>query len=88
MGLSWDIFYYLDRILFHNKKQIFSKKGFDHCYDCRAEIYVFEEYSKIFDLLKSLTIEINSKKSIQQYIKDVNNDLSANTMNILGYLET
>ena len=32
--------------------------------------------------MKSLTIEINSKKSIQQYIKDVNNDLSANTMNI------
>lgn len=40
---------------------------------------MFQEYLKIYDTLKALSREISSKKTVQQYIKDVNDDIKANT---------
>jgi len=56
--------------------------GFDHCYDCRAEIFVLEEYLKIYDLLKSLFNTIDNKKKIAEYANYINEVIEASDRDI------
>jgi hypothetical protein len=52
--------------------------GLDHCYDCRAEVFVFEEYIKIGDKLKLLSNnKIKMFETVKEYIEDINNFLNA-----------
>jgi hypothetical protein len=59
--------------------------GIDHCYDCRAEILVFEEYLRSFDKVKELTekcgYEINSM-SVVEYVELLNDHLNASMKKI------
>jgi hypothetical protein len=52
--------------------------GLDHCYDCRAEVFVFEEYIKIGDKLKLFSNnKIKMFETVKEYIEDINNFLNA-----------
>ena len=52
--------------------------GIDHCYDCRAEVFVFEEYIKISEKLKRFAKEkIVIKQTVKEYIQDLNEFLGA-----------
>ena len=57
--------------------------GLDHCYDCRAEIYVFDEYLKIKEKLRTLSNDkIEMFKSVKEYIEDTNKFLDATSKKI------
>lgn len=57
--------------------------GFDHCYDCRGEVYVFDLYLKyfntIFDFFFKPTIHGSKplKKSTKEFIQELNGYLKA-----------
>jgi hypothetical protein len=58
-------------------------EGLDHCYDCRAEVFVFDEYLKIKERLRKLSKnKIEMFQTVEEYIKDLNNILDANTKKI------
>ena len=69
-------------------------QGFDHCYDCRAEVYVFEKYLEIYDILSSVTLIQKSKfealnwidsfrrMKIEEFIRFVNQQIRANRRQI------
>ena len=54
--------------------------GLDHCYDCRAEIYVFEQYLDKFDKITKLnkTNYNICKYSVEEFVHKLNDYLSAN----------
>lgn len=58
--------------------------GIDHCYDCRAEIYVFEEYNKIVDKINDLSDDEKKVKikSVKEHIIDLNQELNARNKQI------
>lgn len=55
--------------------------GLDHCYDCRAEVFVFEEYIKHFDAIASMCNSSLKSKLIKQdlvsYVLMLNKHLEA-----------
>lgn len=63
----------------------FNLDGLDHCYDCRAEIYVFENYLKHFKLLKMFcrNKEFLKELTISNYVSNLNETLKANERNII-----
>lgn len=58
-------------------------RGFDHCYDCRAEIYVYEKYLEIRELLQTLQPDIVLKRNAVDYVNYVTTALKANRIGIV-----
>ena len=60
--------------------------GIDHCYDCRAEVHIIEEYTKIYSRLLKFIVgseyEI-PKMSVTEFIKLINKNLNADSRYIL-----
>jgi hypothetical protein len=64
--------------------------GIDHCYDCRAEVFVFEEYLRSFDRVKELTEKCGEKiesLSVVGYVELLNDHLNANMKKIRFVIE-
>ena len=52
--------------------------GLDHCYDCKAEVFVFEEYLKLSEKLDQFSNgKIKFLGSVKEYIEDLNEFLNA-----------
>ena len=54
--------------------------GFDHCYDCRAELYVFEKYLEIYDILNSM--KPIDRRNSAEYVRFVNEQLRSSERKI------
>ena len=68
--------YQVERVMCY--KHDIEVDGLDNCYDCRAEVYVFEEYIKISDKLKKFSNnEIEIFETVKEYIEDSNSFLNA-----------
>lgn len=59
--------------------------GLDHCYDCRAEIYVFEYYINNFERVKKFCRngEILNKLTVDECVSKLNKTLNANERKIV-----
>ena len=55
--------------------------GIDHCYDCRAEVFILEEYLKIKHVIKEMSLKVkfneNEYKDVTDLIKSINHELNA-----------
>ncbi|CAF0970908.1 unnamed protein product [Brachionus calyciflorus] len=52
--------------------------GLDHCYDCRAELYVFENYLENFSKIEALNRKVKiTKLKVEDYVKQLNHHLEA-----------
>ena len=52
-------------------------RGIDHCYDCRAEIHILEEYLKLKGKLPSPANHQELETSVTELVERINHDLNA-----------
>ncbi|RNA27762.1 hypothetical protein BpHYR1_053876 [Brachionus plicatilis] len=59
--------------------------GLDHCYDCRAEVFVFENYIKNFNSVEKLCRNGETLKylTVPEYVSKLNVTLKADERNII-----
>ncbi|CAF0994879.1 unnamed protein product [Brachionus calyciflorus] len=65
----------IDRVMMY--KHLIRIDGIDECYDCRCEVFIFDEYLKQANLLFNYYRMKPSEKSTSDLIEDMNNYLKA-----------
>lgn len=65
----------VDRVMMYNHE--YKIDGIDHCYDCRCEIFIMEEYLKSNDLIFGYFRLKKQTKSVVDLIKELNEYLEA-----------
>lgn len=74
----------VERLLCYD--HVIKAPGIDHCYDCRAEVHIIDEYTKIYDkLIKFIegTKYLIPRLTIQEFIEKINKNLNADSRDIL-----
>jgi hypothetical protein len=62
--------------------------GFDHCYDCRAEIYVLETYMNVYDTIKTIAKENNLRNifncpdNLNEFVYFINQSIKSNNKKV------